>query len=106
MADAGTATSAPLARQVRRRELERHEQHENVGEIERWISLMAGGAMAIYGLSRQSLGGAALALVGGSFVYRGVTGYCGAYQALGINTAQSRGPQDSVKAQHGVKVEE
>jgi uncharacterized membrane protein len=67
---------------------------------------VAGGAMAIYGLSRRSLGGIALALAGGSFLYRGVTGYCGAYDALGINTAQSRGPQDSVKARHGVRVEE
>src|SRR3954462_6484150 len=104
MADAGTATSARLARHVRRWELEQHESHSNVGEVERWVSLMAGGAMAFYGLSRRGLGGIAIALAGGSLIYRGVTGYCGAYQALGIDTSQSRGPSDSVKAQHGVKV--
>jgi len=106
MASADVASSAPLARHVRNWELEHHQTHQNVGETERWISLMAGGAMTIYGLSRQSLGGLVLALAGGSFVYRGATGYCGAYQALGIDTSQSRGPSDSVKAQHGVKVEE
>jgi uncharacterized membrane protein len=69
-------------------------------------SLIGGTAVALYGLSRGTLGGLGLALLGGSLIYRGVTGYCGAYQALGLDTARSRGPQDSVRAQHGVRVDE
>jgi uncharacterized membrane protein len=98
--------SPPLASRVRERGIQRHESPVNVGDAERWASLLGGGAIVFYGLSRKTLGGLGLALLGGSLVYRGVTGYCGAYQALGIDTSQSRGPRDSVKARHGVKVEE
>ena len=87
------SASLPLVSHTPQRQIRRETGHANVGEVERWISLMAGGAMTVYGLSRQSLGGLGLALVGGSFVYRGATGYCGAYQALGIDTSQSRGPE-------------
>jgi uncharacterized membrane protein len=78
----------------------------NVGEIERWVSLLGGGALTFYGLSRGSLGGLALAAVGGSFVYRGATGHCPGYAALGINTAQPRGARTSIPAGQGVKVEQ
>jgi hypothetical protein len=39
------------------------------------------------GLSRGSLGGLALAALGGALAYRGVTGHCMAYAALGIDTS-------------------
>jgi uncharacterized membrane protein len=77
----------------------------NVGDVERWASVAAGGGMALLGLSRRSIGGAALALAGGALVYRGVTGHCPCYQQLGINTAQKHSPAIGVRAQHGVKVE-
>jgi uncharacterized membrane protein len=85
---------------------ETHGMERNVGETEQWISLLGGVAMAVYGLSRRSLGGLVLAAAGAPIVYRGITGYCGAYQALGINTARRRGPQNSVRARHGVRIEE
>ena len=44
--------------------------------------------------------------VGGSLVYRGATGHCSLYQTLGVNTADQPGPATSVRAGHGVKVEE
>jgi uncharacterized membrane protein len=78
----------------------------NVGEGERMASLIGGTAVALYGLSRGTLGGLGLALLGGSLIYRGVTGHCSAYQALGLDTARPPGPQDSVRAQHGVRVDE
>ena len=59
----------------------------NVGDAERKVSVAAGGALALYGLSRRSWGGALLAAVGGGLVYRGVTGNCPAYQAMGTSTA-------------------
>ena len=63
--------------------------HVNVGQAERTISAVAGGALALAGLSRGSLGGLALAALGGGLVYRGVTGHCPAYQSMGVNTADS-----------------
>jgi uncharacterized membrane protein len=58
----------------------------NVGDLERGLSLIGGGALVLYGL-RRSLGNLALMLGGGALIYRGLTGYCAAYQALGVNTA-------------------
>ncbi len=78
----------------------------NVGDAERWLSLVGGEALVIYGLSRRSLGGLALAVAGASCVYRGVTGHCPMYQGLGVNTADRPGPATSVRARHGVKVEQ
>lgn len=101
-----TAT-APLRRLQRAsRQTRRQAQPINVGDKERLFSLLGGAALGLYGLSRRSLGGLALAAVGGSLVYRGVTGHCGAYQTLGVSTAEPVGPATSVRAGHGVKVEE
>jgi uncharacterized membrane protein len=58
----------------------------NVGDLERGLSLIGGGVLVLYGL-RRSLGNLALMLGGGALIYRGLTGYCAAYQALGVNTA-------------------
>lgn len=60
---------------------------KNVGSTERKISVAAGSALAIYGLSRKSKGGAALAAVGAGLLYRGASGHCPAYSAMGVNTA-------------------
>lgn len=86
----------------------------NVGEAERWASAIGGGALALYGITRLithgSWGGAALALVGGSLIYRGTTGHCAMYEAAGINTAgtentRAKSPVVSVPAERGIKVE-
>jgi len=58
----------------------------NVGDFERVLSVVGGGALALYGL-RRSLGNLLLMLGGGALIYRGLTGYCAAYQAMGITTA-------------------
>jgi uncharacterized membrane protein len=78
----------------------------NVGEYERWASVLGGGTLALYGLTRGSWRGLALAALGGMLVQRGVSGHCTCYTALGINTAhRPHGPMASVTAGHGVKVE-
>lgn len=82
----------------------------NISEVERWGSALGGGALAVYGvsrlLSRGSVTGAVIALVGGALVYRGMTGHCEMYQALGFSTADSGdNPNVSVRAGHGFKVE-
>jgi uncharacterized membrane protein len=84
----------------------------NISEMERWASGIGGGALAVYGLSRLltrgSVGGAVLALVGGTLIYRGASGHCTMYQALGIDTSETTGsdnPNVSVRAGKGFKVE-
>lgn len=80
--------------------------HINVGERERWLSIVAGGILTAYGLSRRSLGGLGLAAIGGSLLYRGGTGHCSLYQALGYSSSCSHGSQASIPAGRGIKVEE
>lgn len=66
-----------------------HSGAPNVHPAERWVSLLGGGALAVYGLSkgRHGLGSAIAGLV---IMKRGITGHCEAYQALGIRTAPTR----------------
>lgn len=77
----------------------------NVGGSERWASGVAGGLLALYGLSRGSLFGLGLAAVGGGLLYRGVTGHCYGYGVLGVNTCRRRAPATSVPAARGMKIE-
>ena len=59
----------------------------NVGDAERWASAIGGTLLIVQGLRSRSLPGAALAVLGGGMIYRGLTGHCSAYQALKIDTA-------------------
>jgi uncharacterized membrane protein len=68
----------------------------NVGTIERVASAVAGGGLAIYGLSRRSPLGVLATIAGVAFLHRGVSGYCDAYQRLGINTTESNGRAEPV----------
>jgi uncharacterized membrane protein len=78
----------------------------NVADRERLLSLLGGSALGLYGLSRLSLGGLALAAAGGFLAYRGVSGHCPLYRALDVSTVPPMGPAASIRAGHGVKVEE
>lgn len=60
---------------------------QNINETERWASMAAGAALAIYGLSRRRGRGMAMAALGGALLERGFSGYCRVYHALGWNTA-------------------
>ncbi len=75
----------------------------NVGNAERAVSTVGGAALALYGLSRFSLGGLVLAALGGVLGYRGLSGHCDVYQKLGID----RGPTSTgvVEGNLGVKIE-
>lgn len=64
----------------------------NVGETERLASVMGGSVLALLGLMRGGLTGSALAIGGGALVYRGITGHCEAYHAMGIDTTDSTRP--------------
>ena len=77
----------------------------NVGRAERLASLAAGGALVAYGLSRGKPAGLLLAALGGALAYRGWTGHCHAYQALGMNSAE-RPAQTAIPSGQGIKLEE
>jgi uncharacterized membrane protein len=81
----------------------------NVGQAERWASAIGGGALALYGITRGSLGGIALALVGGALVQRGATGHCNLYEAMGYSSAEGESLRNSenvsVPAGRGIKLE-
>jgi uncharacterized membrane protein len=67
------------------------QERVNVSRLERWVSMVAGGALAVYGLKRREVPGGAAALAGAALLYRGATGHCDLYQALGINSANGHG---------------
>ncbi len=77
----------------------------NLSDPERWGCVIGGGALAVFGLSRESLPGLGLAVLGGALAYRGFSGHCPVYESLGIDTSH-RGPATTIPAHHGVKVEE
>lgn len=88
----------------------------NVGRTERWLSIVGGSALAAYGLRRREVPGGTAALAGAALLYRGATGHCSVYEALGLNRAGGHGTgaiadQDSntrhkLGGSRGVPVEE
>jgi uncharacterized membrane protein len=50
----------------------KQEPQSSTTDAQQWASLIGGGALVLYGLSRRSLKGALLALAGGGLVYRTV----------------------------------
>jgi uncharacterized membrane protein len=82
-----------------------HYSNINVGEIERYSSILGGAALVAAGLARKSLPGALLAALGGAFIFRGMTGHCDFYAAMGLNTANPEGQRPGVPDNFGTKVE-
>jgi uncharacterized membrane protein len=86
------------------RQVDQPRSEQNVSDGERWFSMIAGAALAAAGLSGRGKTSWLTALVGGGLIYRGVTGHCHTYAALGIDTSQ-RKSTTVIPAQHGCKVE-
>jgi len=59
----------------------------NVGRIERWLSFIAGAALTTYAIKRRTTASGSAALAGAGLMYRGATGHCHVYEALGVNRA-------------------
>lgn len=72
----------------------------NISGLERWTTAFGGGALVTYGLLRRTPASFALGAAGLYLVYRGSTGYCPAYEAMGVNAAASD-DQDSVRKKLG-----
>ncbi len=77
-------------------ESERRERHgnpgegrqgnQNIGETERVVSTVLGGALLVGGLARRSWPGLAMAATGAAFLFRGATGHCMVYESIGLDT--------------------
>jgi uncharacterized membrane protein len=82
----------------------------NVSNPERWLSVVAGAAIATYGLTRRNISGIVLAAVGSGLVWRGASGHCSVYESLGISTASDTSATNddhvSVPYGRGIRVEE
>ncbi len=60
----------------------------NVGQMERLASVIAGGTILMTMGGLRSLRGAAATAIGSSLIWRGLSGHCGLYQRIGIDTAE------------------
>jgi uncharacterized membrane protein len=79
---------------------------KNISETERVASLIGGGALVAWGLARGKWEGVAMLAAGGVLMYRGATGHCDIYQALGLNSARRGGRNVSVPYELGVRVDQ
>ena len=78
----------------------------NVAQSERLASVIGGGTLLAVGLSKRSLPGLGMAAIGGALLYRGASGHCEMYHALGMNTLRKgRGRNVSVPYESGVRVD-
>jgi uncharacterized membrane protein len=76
----------------------------NVGPTERLVSLGLGTCLTVFGLTGRRVSPLALT-AGGFLLYRGLAGNCPMYQALGVGTDGTSGPEAVIPAREGVKVE-
>jgi hypothetical protein len=67
------------------------ERPVNVGDLERWLSLLGGGALA-FCIVRRFFGPLVLLGGAGALLSRGLTGHCALYQRMGVRTV-SQAPE-------------
>jgi uncharacterized membrane protein len=73
---------------------------DDVGDKERWGSLISGGAMVLMGLSQRSLRGALLAVAGGGLAYHGVKGQ----KSLKDTVTDAAGLEKSIQVERTVTI--
>jgi len=76
----------------------------NIANVERAASVIGGSLLIYWALRRWRWVTFGMALTGTALIRRGVTGHCGAYQALGISTSKT-GDNVSVPYREGVRVD-
>ena len=76
----------------------------NLSDIERWVSMGAGAALTVYGLSRRRGPGWLMAGVGLLLLRRGARGHCETYEMLGINSSSDT--REALGGPAGVIVQE
>ncbi|MCX6967234.1 MAG: SRPBCC family protein [Verrucomicrobia bacterium] len=88
---------------VRQTPQQRPGQRLNVGEAERYSSILGGLGLILAGFARRGSSGVLLGALGAALLQRGVTGHCALYQSLGVSGAKSRRP--GVPDNVGIKLE-
>jgi uncharacterized membrane protein len=78
---------------------------KNMSETERWLSVMSGSLLAFHGLKRRDRAGVLLALLGTGLAMRGIQGYSGVYERLGMRRFAGAGGEGNVLSGMGVHVE-
>jgi uncharacterized membrane protein len=91
---ATSTPTLPQPGQLAGRPRQADQRSVNVGDQERWLSLLGGGLLGLY-LIRRSLGTVMLMGAAGALLYRGWTGHCGLYQNMGLSTAAQDSSSDS-----------
>jgi uncharacterized membrane protein len=92
---AETAVTIPQPQSMRAAERSMAaERPVNVGDLERWLSLLGGGVLALYGL-RRSLGTFVLLFGASALISRGLSGHCALYQKMDISTVSHNTHTDS-----------
>jgi len=77
----------------------------NVGDVERLMSGLGAAALIAAGVKRGRWDGVAMVLLGGALAYRGITGHCHGYEALGVSTAgKGRGVHKGLKVQRSFTI--
>ncbi len=71
-------------------------QRVNVGKLERGFSLAGGLALLAYVLTHRTRIRLPLGLDAVYLIYRGATGYCVVYDAMGINRAEKSLPNEQI----------
>ena len=91
------ASTRTLPQPQTRRPADRPQQADhpvNMGDLERWLSLLGGGLLALATV-RRSLGTVVLLGGAGALLYRGWTGHCALYRTMGLSTASHDAPPDN-----------
>jgi uncharacterized membrane protein len=99
------SSSRALLREHSRKMAGLRPRRVNVGQPERVVSVLGGGLLALYGLSRGRTNGLLLSAIGAGLLYRGATGHCQLYQMLGLNFAE-HDSRTAIPSGQGVKIEE
>ena len=66
--------------------MEIDKQRNRISGIQRWLFLLGGGAAAVYGVKRRSWLGSGLAIAGGNYLVRGLTGGPNVIEYLGLKS--------------------
>ena len=74
-------------------------RESNMGDAERWASVIGGGVLAIFGLTRRDRGGMLMALMGGGLAARGISGHSRLYDGFEVRRFDGAQHRDHIGVQ-------
>lgn len=76
------------------------DSHKNIGDMERFASVVGGGLMLLNAIPSRPMSALLLGGFGAALIFRGITGHCQCYQALGISTCNEAGRVTAVSTKN------